>query len=258
MKKYLTGLLSHPLSRGLDIDDPATTILRRDIIRSKPFLKRIYDEWYADISGYFSQSSKVLELGTGAGFLKEYMNGLITSEVFPTAGIDLVVDAKQIPMEDESLDGIVMTNVLHHIPDCIRFFKEAERTIRPGGTLVMIEPWFTPWSGFVYKTLHHEPFSPNVAEWAFAGQGTLSDANGALPWIVFKRDKNRFEALFPDLRIEQISPMMPLSYILSGGISMRAFLPGWSFDFIRSLEKMTVEKSMAMFVSIVITKVGQA
>ena len=52
--------------------------------------------------------------------------------------------------------------------------------------------------------------------------------------------------------------MMPLAYALSGGVSMRAFLAGWSFDLIRWLEKITGEKSMVLFVSIVVTKVCQA
>ena len=46
-------------------------------------------------------------------------------------------------MADASLDGIVMTDVLHHIPDCTSLFHEAARVIRPGGRVVMIEPWNT-------------------------------------------------------------------------------------------------------------------
>ena len=42
----LNYLLAHPLTRGLDIDDPMVTLLRKKIIQSKPFLKNIYKEWY--------------------------------------------------------------------------------------------------------------------------------------------------------------------------------------------------------------------
>ena len=39
-------LLAHPLTRGLDIDAPETSILRRRIIQEKPFLNRVYHDWY--------------------------------------------------------------------------------------------------------------------------------------------------------------------------------------------------------------------
>jgi hypothetical protein len=38
--------LAHPLTRGLDINDPNVTHLRRRIIQEKPFLRKIYQEWY--------------------------------------------------------------------------------------------------------------------------------------------------------------------------------------------------------------------
>jgi hypothetical protein len=74
-------LLAHPLTRGLDIDDPKTTELRREVIRSKPFLKRLYDEWYDHVQGYIPKGATFLELGSGAGFLQERLPELITSEV---------------------------------------------------------------------------------------------------------------------------------------------------------------------------------
>jgi hypothetical protein len=42
--------LAHPLTRGLDIDDPRTTRLRQKIIQEKDFLRRIYQEWYREIA----------------------------------------------------------------------------------------------------------------------------------------------------------------------------------------------------------------
>jgi hypothetical protein len=37
--------LAHPLTRGMDPDDPATTRLRKQIVEAKPFLHKIYLEW---------------------------------------------------------------------------------------------------------------------------------------------------------------------------------------------------------------------
>src|SRR5690242_11509894 len=68
----LKNLLAHPLTRGIDLDDPKTTTLRREIIRSKPFLRRIYNEWYRWIADQIpTGAGGVLELGSGAGFFDE-------------------------------------------------------------------------------------------------------------------------------------------------------------------------------------------
>jgi len=41
--------------------------------------------------------------------------------------------------------------------------------------------------------LHHEPFNARSEHWRFDSSGPLSGANGALAWIVFRRDRRRFE-----------------------------------------------------------------
>ena len=128
-------------------------------------------------------------------------------------------------MADASLRAIVMTNVLHHLPDVASFFGEATRVVRPGGAIVMIEPWVTPWSRVIYTVLHHEPFDPTAAEWRVSGNGPLSGANGALPWILFERDRSRFEREFPALRVASITPGMPFRYLLSGGFTSGGMYP---------------------------------
>ena len=44
MGTALSDWLAHPITRGLDVDDPRTTELRLRILQDKPFLRRIYDE----------------------------------------------------------------------------------------------------------------------------------------------------------------------------------------------------------------------
>lgn len=204
-KTFLHRLLAHPLTAGLELDDPATTERRRRIISSKPFLMAIYDEWYSILASQLPPGEgPVLELGSGAGYCDRFIPGLITSEVFACPTGQLLVDAQQIPFGDGSLRAIVFTDVLHHMMDVRRFFAEASRCLRKGGKVLMIEPWVTPWSRFVYQHIHHEPFRPQAREWSFPSAGPLSGANGALPWIVFVRDRSKFESGFPELAIDQI------------------------------------------------------
>src|SRR4029453_1570325 len=114
-------------------------------------------------------------------------------------GVDVILDGQALPFGDASLRAIVLTDVLHHLPRVRSFFHEAQRSLRPGGIVAMVESWVTTWSRLVYKRLHHEPFRPETNEWEFPQAGPLSSANGALPWVVFERDRDRFEREFPGL-----------------------------------------------------------
>ena len=110
----------------------------------------------------------------------------------------------------------------------------------------MIEPWYTRWSKWVYTRLHSEPFVTE-SDWKIPSTGPLSGANGALPWIVFERDKALFETLFPQWQIRRIELMMPASYVLSGGVSMRSLMPGWMYRPVRAVEQLLNQKRWAMF-----------
>lgn len=251
----LRTLFAHPLTRGLDIDSPSTTALRRRIVRDKPFLRQLYEEWYRLIQAEMPAiSGEILELGSGAGFLDEYIDGLITSETFVTPGARVVLDGTKLPFANSSLRAIVMTDVFHHISMPRAFLTEAMRCLKPEGAVVMVEPWLSPWSRFVYRRFHHEPFEPEAERWEFPATGPLSGANGALPWMVFERDRTVFERDFPQLHIRGIRTMMPIAYLLSGGVSMRSLMPGFTYRFWRGLENAlgTMTDSLAMFAMIVI------
>ena len=232
-------------------------MIRRRIIREKPFLRRLYQDWYRSIAAELPQvPGRVLEVGSGAGFLNEFVEDLITSETFPYPDVSLVLDARKLPFDEGSLRAILMTDVLHHIPDVECFLRDAQRTLVGGGRLIMIEPWNTPWSRFVYGRFHTEPFLPLATEWRFPSGGPLSGANGALPWMIFARDRARFVSTFPALMLRRIEPMMPFRYLASGGVSMRSLSPSSAYPLWASIEKVLAPLNgmLAMFALIVLER----
>jgi len=239
MVQALKTWLSEPLTRGLDLDDPTLTGLRRDVLAKKPFLHAIYSEWYALLrSSIPSGPGAILELGSGAGFFQESVPQVITSEIFWLPDIAVTLDGCALPFADQSLKAILMTDVLHHIPRVRSFFSEAMRCLVPGGVIAMVEPWYTPWSGFVYRRFHHEPFQPEAPTWEFATSGPLSGANGALPWMVFERDRIAFSQEFASLHLDVVQPLMPFSFLLSGGLSLRSLAPSGAYRFWRAVERL--------------------
>lgn len=233
----LKNVLRHPLTKDLDIDDPRTTVLRKEIIRQKPFLRKIYEDWYQWIASHLpAGEGPVLELGSGAGFLKDYIPGLITSEVFFCPLVQVIVDGCRMPLRKNSLRAVVMVDVFHHIPDIRSFLEEALRCLAPGGKILMVEPWITPWSKFIYAHVHHEPVDAETEKWELPPSGPLSSANSALPWIVFHRDREVLRSEYPRLQTVDVSIEKPFLYLLSGGISYRSFMPGFLYGGWRRLE----------------------
>ena len=177
-----------------NLDDPSVTISRKEIVRKKGFIHKIYEDWYNLIKIHLPLNSKiVLELGSGAGFIEETIPRTITSDIMYLPFIDVVLDGLNLPFSTASIDCLVMIDVFHHISNAELFFYNAIKTVRSGGRIIMIEPWITRWSHWIFSKLHHEAVDISADGWDFDTSGPLSGANQALPWIVFWRDRKIFE-----------------------------------------------------------------
>lgn len=229
-------------------------------IRNKPFLAKLYADFYEEIRLALpvGVQGPVVEIGTGAGFFKNHLSHLIAGDVLPSRFIDVCFDARHLPFKPNSLRAIVMLNVFHHIPSAGLFLFDAQRSLKPGGVIIMIEPWMTLWSHLIYKLLHHEATDTSQLGWDFESTGPLSGANQALPWIVFKRDRVHFERTFSGLRIEAIRPHTPLRYLASGGLSHKATAPlSWYAPLARmEARAQPLRKGFSMFATIILKKIG--
>ena len=74
--------------------------------------------------------------------------------------------------------------------------------------------------------------------------------------MVFERDRARFEREFPEWTIQRIQPFMPVSYLVSGGVSLRSLMPGFTFGLWNLAERAAapVMNSVAMFALIVLRR----
>ncbi len=242
----------------LELDDPRLTIRRGEILREKKFLRRIYEEWYGLIQCHAGDLQGIkVELGSGPGFIEEVVDGVVKSDILLVPRLHLVMDGAACPFANGSLAALLMVDVLHHMPRAEAFFHEAVRVLSGGGLVVMIEPWMTGWSRWVYRRLHHERTDPAAPDWHFESSGPLSGANQALPWIIFQRDRKIFERKFPSLEIVEIRPMMPLRYLLSGGFTLHGGMPGWCYSLTRGLDRLfrRAVSETGMFALIVLRKV---
>jgi SAM-dependent methyltransferase len=240
-----------------DLDDPKTTLAHRNIILEKPFLKRLYQDWYKEFIAVSKSvgKGKYLEIGSGGGFLKDVFHDVITSDILDLPVVDKVFSAEEMPFHDNELGSIMMLNVFHHIPKPYLFLKEAERTLMEGGKIIMIEPANSALGSFIYKRFHHEPFNPEGPREIKAGN-PLSHSNQALPYIYFERDNLLFEKEFPNLKINSIRYHTPFLYVLSGGVSRSAMLPYFTYSLVKGIEWLLspFSKQLGLFCTVIIEK----
>jgi SAM-dependent methyltransferase len=252
--------LKLPETRSIkDLNDPATTLLHAEIVQKKKFLKKLYIDFYKEFGKVIPEpENKVLvELGSGGGFIKEVVEGVITSDILELPNVDKVFSALDMPFEDSSVDAFFMFDVLHHITEPGGFFREAIRCLKPAGKIVMIEPANTLWARFVYKNFHHELFDPQ-AKWGLQESGPVSHGNVAMPWIIFIRDRWIFEKEFPELQIVRMRNHTPLRYLLSGGLTLRQMVPSFTYPVIKSVEFIlsAINNLVGMFQTIELEKTG--
>ena len=96
-----------------------------------------------------------------------------------------VVDAQDIPFDDESYDVITMAYGIRNMPDRQRALTEMYRVLKPGGALVCLEfstPPFAPWRALYHFYLSHViPFWGGLITGDKSGFVYLSQSIKAFP-----------------------------------------------------------------------------
>jgi len=93
-------------------------------------------------------SGSVLDLGGGNGNrYKHLFKSIVSLDINPDNNPDIVGSAEDIPLDDESMDSILCTQLLEHVPHPLQVFSEMFRVIKPGGKAFLTVPQ--------WNELHH-------------------------------------------------------------------------------------------------------
>ncbi len=223
-------VLRHAKLKDLAIGSPQWFAAQRAMIESKPAVKRCYDLWYAmlledaDSVPAEYRAHPVVEIGSGSSFIRERRPEIVASDIEPH-NVDLALDGRALPFRDASIRALLLTHVFHHIPDVASFLRDAARVLVPGGVISMVEETHTPFARFFFSVFHPEPYDSRAPQWSFPAGHSMLDSNQALSWMVFFRDRAALRKIAPTLALERWNYLPWFSYLASGGVNLRSFVP---------------------------------
>jgi SAM-dependent methyltransferase len=193
---------------------------------ANPALRLLYERWYGRVKEQLPAQGPWVEIGSGPGFARHFIPEMELTDVVQAPWHDRQLDAGALPYPDGGLGALVLFDVLHHLPAPARFFTEAQRVLRPGGRMVLCEPYVSPLSYPIYRFLHEEGLEMKVDPLAEVPAGDPFDANQAIPTLLFERRPDALAARFPALRLRLFQRLAGPAYPASGGFSRGPLLPG--------------------------------
>lgn len=111
-------------------------------------LRRYFvDMFFFQNIGQFKEKATVLDMGG----IKQGKRGLFNIEAYPLdtkyaniskkAAPDYLCDISNIPVQEESFEGIIISEVIEHIYSPQDVFTEAYRVLKPGGKVLICVPF---------------------------------------------------------------------------------------------------------------------
>ncbi len=210
---------------------------------NRPLVRELYAGYHRMIEEALSAVAGAnLEVGSGTGQFATYMPNTLLCDLVPCSWLDLAADATHLPFNNETLANLILLDVLHHIDDVRRFFAETQRTLAPGGRIIMVEPYSSPISWLAWRFIHEEDIDhkANPLEGPALTCPNSDDpwtANIAIPTLLFWRDLTRFHTEYPGLRVVTRHRFDTIVMPLSGGFEQRPILPHFLAPFMRVLER---------------------
>lgn len=230
MKSILNALRDSSLDQ-LDVDGQNRFLLHGKMLARKRLLREVFEEFHHLFrkldERFLTASGTRVELGAGVAPIKNSYPDVLATDIVDGPFLDRTLDAQAMDLPDQSVRVFYGQNCFHHFPDPARFFHELERVLPPGGGAILLEPYYGPFASFLYKRLFAtEGFDKQFPSWQTPATGPMNGANQALSYIVFVRDRVRFEKEHPALKIvheERCNNY--LKYLLSGGLNFKQLCP---------------------------------
>ena len=203
---------------------------------AKPVLQRIYADFYERIIGHLHQTlaGPTVELGSGIGNLKAKWPQAICTDLFPNPWLDQIEDVYRLTFPDNTVANFVLFDVFHHLQFPGDALNSLHRALRPGGRVLIFEPYISLVGLLAYGLGHQEPvglnqpitwLNPYPQNW----QQSYYAAQGNATRIFYG---HKFQELLPPWKILHRERITSFAYLGSGGYSGRQLYPDFFYPLI--------------------------
>jgi len=206
-------------------------------------LRHVYGDFYQEIRNRMLPGPS-LELGSGIGKSREFLPGIVTSDLTQTSYVDRVCSAYEICLPSTGQwSNIIAVDVLHHLCRPMDFFASATKALAPGGRIILLEPAATFFGKAFYKTFHAEPIKPDRIKPPFEFPPDLRDgtfANMGMAFSLFCIHKKETTKLLNarQMRITETVFRDILAYPMTGGYSGLQLAPQFVLKSLLALERL--------------------
>ena len=231
----------------------ANTKIARDLYYSAKSqnVKFLLEKRFSWMNKYINENDVGIEVGSGGGFTKDFINNknFKLTDLGSDEHLDFKnIDAQNTRFQGESFDYVIASNMIHHIPYPMKFFKEMNRILKKNGKLIIFESYCSITFQLVTMIMKHEGFDFTLDVWdeeiAKSDEKNAWHGNIAVPHLIFD-DKEKFQKNLGQLfSLEYEKFTECLIFLNSGGVTSKTrCIPMNRFflNFLHTIDKIIVK-----------------
>ena len=191
-------------------------------------VKFLLNKRFSWMNSFIKESDLGIEVGSGAGFSKEFIKNknFKLTDLGDDDHLDFKnIDAQNTGFKDESYDYVIASNMIHHIPFPLKFFKEMNRILKKKGKLIIFESYCSLTFQLATIIMKHEGFDFTLDVWDEKNpKSDEKDAwhgNIAVPHLIFDNKKKFSENLGMYFKVEYEKLTECLIFLNSGGVTSK-------------------------------------
>jgi len=191
-------------------------------------VKFLLEKRFSWMNQFIKENHTGIEVGSGAGFTKDFIKNknFKLTDLGEDEHLDIKnIDAQNTNFKNESFDYVIASNMIHHIPYPIKFFKEMNRILKKGGRLIIFESYCSIIFQVVTILMKHEGFDFTLNVWdeenAKSDEQNAWHGNIAVPHLIFDNKKKFNDNLGRYFNIEYEKLTECLIFLNSGGVTSK-------------------------------------
>ena len=213
----------------------ADTKIARDLYYSSKNqnVKFLLEKRFSWMNTFINEDDKGIEVGSGAGFTKDFIKNknFKLTDLGTDEHLDFKkIDAQNTGFKNESFNYVIASNMIHHIPYPMKFFREMHRILKENGKLIIFESHCSIMFQIATTIMKHEGFDFTLNVWdeknPKSDENDAWHGNIAVPHLIFD-DKDGFkEHLSKMFKIEYDKFTECFVFLNSGGVTSKTkFIP---------------------------------